>query len=125
MAAVALSLGSGGCHAASPVNAAAQSNIDALEATYFNILELEKCVDRAPDAADPELLEQRGRTSGLIQAAQSQGLEAHLERAAAKWRHIDTLADKICYFQMNDFKDSSARLLRRANDRFQLAISRF
>ena len=125
VAALTVSLVSPGCHAASPVNAAAQSNIEDLEAAYYAILEFEKCVDRAPDAADPGVFEQRRRTAALIPSAEAKGLEAHLERAAAKWRRIDELADKICYFQMNDFKGRSSQLIRGANDRFELAISRF
>ena len=105
--------------------AAVRPEIEQLESAFYNLLELEKCVDRAPDATDPELIKQRRRTSGLTARARSKGLADHLERAAGKWRRIDSLADKICYFQATDFKGSSAELLRTANDRFQLAISRF
>ena len=104
---------------------AGRPEIEALESAYYNLLELGKCVDLAPDAADPEVIKQRRRTTDLTATAHSKGLEHHLERAAAKWRHLDSLADKICYFQATDFKGSSAQLLLGANDRFQLVISRF
>ena len=115
----------GACHPSGNMVAAGRSEIEALESAHFNLLELEKCVDRAPDATDPEVVEQRRRTADLTATARSKGLADHLQRAEAKWRRLDSLADKICYFQATDFKGSSAQLLRGANDRFQLAISRF
>jgi hypothetical protein len=124
-AGIAALAGSAGCQAASSAPTAVQSDIDALKAAYYNILELEKCVDLAPDAADPRLAHERRRTSHLRRQARARSLQPYLDEAAARWRHIDALADKVCYFQMNDFKGTSAALLREANDRFQQAIARF
>jgi hypothetical protein len=98
--------------------------VEALKAAYYGILEFEKCVERAPDATDPRLAQERRRTTDLIVRARGKSLQPYLDQAAARWRHIDSVADKICYFQMTDFKGTSAALLREANDRFRLAIER-
>jgi len=124
-AGVAALAGSAGCHAANSASTAIQSDIDGLKAAYYNILELEKCANLAPDTADPRLADERRRTSGLRQQARARSLQPHLDEAAAKWRHTDSLADKVCYFQTNEFKGTSADLLHEANDRFQQAIARF
>ena len=108
-----------------PASAPAQSKIDDLKAAYYNLLEFEKCLDRAPDAGDPQLAVERRRTTQLVQRARAKGLQAYLDQAAAEWRRIDSLADKVCYFQTNDFKGTSTLLVGQANDRFQAAIDRF
>jgi len=117
--------GMAGCQAAVPANALAQSKIDDLEAAHYNLLEFEKCLDRAPDAGDPQLALERRRTTTLVQRARAKGLQPYLDQAAEEWRRIDSLADKVCYFQTNDFKGTSALLVGHANDRFQAAIDRF
>ena len=114
-----------GCQAANPAHAPVERDVEELKAAYYNVLEFEKCVDRAPDAKDRALLNERRRTTGLIQRARSKSLQRYLDEAEAKWRRIDSLADKICYFQTNDFKGTSARLLRNINDRFESVIGRF
>lgn len=119
-----IALFAAGCHAANPASTA-RPDSEALEAAYYNILEFEKCADLASDAADPELAVERERTADLRKLANAKSLQPHLDRAAAHWRRTDSLADKVCYFQMNDFKGTSAGLLRDDNDRFQSAIGRF
>lgn len=113
------------CHGGDPAVAASRPEVEALESAYYGLLEFQKCVDRAPDAADPVLARERRRTTELIGRAEAKSLQPHLERAAAKWRDVDSRADKICYFQATGFRDSSARLLRDLNDRFETAVGRF
>lgn len=125
LAAAIVSPGISGCQRATPATAPAQSKIEALKAAYYNLLELEKCVGYAPDAGDPALAVERHRTTDLIQRARAKGLQPYLDQAAAEWRRIDSLADKVCYFQTNDFKGTSALLVGQANDRFQAAIDGF
>lgn len=125
LAAAIVSPGIAGCQAAVPASAPAQSKIDDLKAAYYNLLEFEKCLDRAPDAGDPQLAVERRRTTTLVQRARAKWLQFYLDQAAAEWRRIDSLADKVCYFQTNDFKGTSALLVGQANDRFQAAIDRF
>ncbi len=123
LAAILIS-GSPACRAANPANIPAQSNAEGFKAAYRHLLEYEKCLDRAPDAHDPRLVGERRRTADLIRLAQAKGLQAHLDGAAAEWRRTDSLADKVCYFQIADFKGTSPLLVREANDRFELAVGR-
>jgi hypothetical protein len=113
------------CYAGDAAVAASRPEVEALESAYYGLLEFQKCVDRAPDAADLVLARERRRTTELTGRAEAKSLQPYLERAAAKWRDIDSRADKICYFQATGFRESSARLLRDLNDRFQTAVSRF